>query len=171
MLASVATAFLCCGGWLAFSGRGVLGHLPGAETVIDSCQSSRGETIRLYEGNLGATTAYWYRVTLQSSFFATERRFFQAYSRPVIESVDCLEDSVALRGPHGRTEFTFSLSQVSSQLLAEPLSFYYGEPAEPRASSPAPRLLGLCCGSPLILIGLLSAAAVFRITASAGGMA
>ena len=161
-LAFVALVSVVCGSLLVFSGRGILGHLPGAEVVIDECEPSGGGTIRLYEGNLRATTSYWYLATLQPSFFSAERSFFQSYGQPTIGSVECQEEAVELLGISGQVEFSIGLDRIQSQLLDGPLVLRYGEPAEGRPTGPAPRLLGLFCGSPLILVGLIVALAIVR---------
>ncbi|TET53809.1 MAG: hypothetical protein E3J64_02970 [Anaerolineales bacterium] len=162
-LALLALVSLACGSLLVASGRGVLGHLPGAEVVIDECYlPGKGGTIRLYEGNVGATTSFWYLATLQRNFFAAERSFFQAYGHPPISSIDCQGGAVDLVGTGGDVEFSFGLDRIESELLDAPLSFYYGEVAAGNPTGVAPRLLGVACGSPLLLVGGVAGLAVFR---------
>jgi hypothetical protein len=161
-LTLVALVSLACGSLLVLSGRGLLGHLPGAEVVIDECRSAGGGTVRLYEGNLGATTSYWYLATLQPGFFSAERDFFQAYGWPAIGAVECQGGEIELLGADGQVEFSFGIDRIRAELLEEPLSLYDGEPAEGRPSGPLPRVLGLLCGSPLMLVGAVAGLAVFR---------
>jgi hypothetical protein len=161
-VALIVLASLSSGGLLALSGRGILGHLPGAEVVIDQCTLPGGARVRLDEGNLGATTPFWYLATLQESFFASERRFLQIYGQPLLSSVRCSGEYVDLLDLGGEVELSVSLERIDQELLDEPLGLHYGEPADADPSGPVPRLLGLLCGTPLLLLGGVGTRAALR---------
>src|SRR3954467_4236823 len=88
---------LTLGVWLLLPSRNVLGN-PAFETLQGSCRIAHGTLVRLYRGDGGATTGYWYSVTTQPGFPWTERQIYGAYSSPVVESVSCHGDSVSLHG-------------------------------------------------------------------------
>jgi hypothetical protein len=66
------------------------------EELRSQCQWQRGASVRLWEGNGGATTAFWYSVTLQSGLPWTEREVFFSYSHPVVTEVRCEADGVVV---------------------------------------------------------------------------
>lgn len=123
----IATVLLVLGFWFLVPGRNVAGN-PHLETLIDECEVvGSEERIRLYEGNGGATGAFWYSATIDPGMFALERQFFFSYSSPQIEHAQCKEHEVRLVGP--TQSFAFHVKKIYDELLDNPVNFYRGEPS------------------------------------------
>lgn len=109
--------------WLAWPGRNVHGN-PSMERLAHDCTLPSGLTARLYEGNGGATTAFWYSVTVEGGLFQPERQVFFAYSEPSVERIACQPGEilvVASAGVHTIKEHELSA------LRKEPVTFWRGE--------------------------------------------
>lgn len=63
------------------------------ERLIKECDLGQALKARFYRGEAGATVAYWYSVTVQSSEFK-ERQIFYTYSEPEITSIECSASSL-----------------------------------------------------------------------------
>ena len=84
----MAAALTAIAIWLALPSRNAFGN-PSMEEQISSCSTSEGNEIRLYRGNGGATTAYWYTVISEGGLFEREKQILFTYSSPEITSIDC----------------------------------------------------------------------------------
>jgi hypothetical protein len=93
--AASALALLIASGWLLLPSRNAHGN-PDMESLIGSCKTSEGVTARLYEGNGGATTAYWYTVTLEGNELGREKQVFFSYAEPTPSQVTCNGADVVL---------------------------------------------------------------------------
>jgi hypothetical protein len=127
------------GGWLCIPGPN---HL--FETLQSSCRLIDGTTVRFYEGNGGATTAFSYLVTAQTRWWPwTERTVFWSYGEPVVSDVSCAGDRVTITATKGDWSFsnvtgvtrvishpTWSLSAIDLAILHQhPITYHRGEPA------------------------------------------
>jgi hypothetical protein len=81
--------------------------------------------VRLYRGNGGATTKFSYSVTFQSAKQA-ERQFFYAYGAPDVKHIVCNGEDVVLISSNGSSR-TISTSQITGELLKQPIGYYDGE--------------------------------------------
>ncbi|MBL8386167.1 MAG: hypothetical protein JNM90_23995 [Burkholderiales bacterium] len=129
--------FLACtavAAWLAWPSRNVHGN-PGLETLRASCRTTGKVTARLYEGNGGATTSYWYTVTLEGDALGRERQVFFAYAFPQVVGIDCAGDAVIVRGD----TLSRRIEPAAFSTLREtPMQFWSGKEttiaSQPRAS-------------------------------------
>jgi len=95
--------------------RNVWGN-PQLETLMMQCQIPSTEAIiRLYQGNGGATVAYWYSVTFDNGKFLGEKQIFHTYAYPSIKSIDCRADGVTVLADE--QTFNFNLEQIKNQLI------------------------------------------------------
>jgi hypothetical protein len=88
------------------------------------CRWRDGVTVRFWEGNGGATTAFWYSVTVQPGMPWTEREVFFSYSNPVVASVTCEPEGIVV------TANGTALTLKAVDLLSDPpssLQFDHGE--------------------------------------------
>src|SRR5688572_20239554 len=90
-LAVIGLLFILGGGWLCIPGRN---HV--SETLQSSCRLAEAGTVRFYEGNGGATTSFWYSVTVQSGFPWTEQEVFWSYGSPVVTQIACEGDRLTI---------------------------------------------------------------------------
>ncbi|WP_044207416.1 hypothetical protein [Coleofasciculus chthonoplastes] len=105
--------------------RNVWGN-PQFETLMMQCQIPSTEAIiRLYQGNGGATVAYWYSVTFDHGKFPGEKQIFHAYAYPSIQSIDCHTDGITVFTDE--QDFNLTLEQIKNQLIKQPIGFYKGE--------------------------------------------
>jgi len=105
--------------------RNVFGN-PQLETLVTQCQvPARKATVRLYQGDGGATVASWYSVTFSTGKFSRERQFFYTYAWPTITSIDCRAGEVAIIT--NEKTFNLSLDQVHNELVHQPMGFYQGQ--------------------------------------------
>lgn len=130
--------------------RNVWGN-PQLETLMMQCQIPSTEAvIRLYQGNGGATVAYWYSVTFDNGKFPTEKQIFHTYAYPSIQSIDCRPDEVTVLADE--QSWTFSIKEIKNQLINQPIGFYRGEPQQ-KSIQPL-RILTLSFGVLLELISV-----------------
>ncbi len=108
--------------WLAWPSRNFHGN-PALERVTAECRTAAGTVVRVYEGNGGATSAYWYTVTAQGGFYTPERQVLFAYGSPVIDSLSCGGDGVRLVA-QTRT-LTMSEADIA-RLRHEPRTYWRG---------------------------------------------
>ena len=78
---------------------------PAFETLKAECVLSGGEKVRLYEGNGGATTAYWYTVTFETTSVSEQQVIF-SYAYPTIESLSCEDQQIQIDPIGGKQTFT-----------------------------------------------------------------
>jgi hypothetical protein len=81
--------------WVAWPSRNIHGN-PHLETLTTSCMTSSGVVARLYEGNGGATTAYWYTVTSESKLLGREKQVWFSYRGPAIDGLSCADRDLVL---------------------------------------------------------------------------
>lgn len=95
-IALVAASILTAGGlYCAAPSRNVAGN-PHFETLIDSCTLDPSKAVaRLYQGNGGATTAFWYTATLDPAGWSPERQIYYSY-RTGPKSLLCDSDGLHL---------------------------------------------------------------------------
>jgi hypothetical protein len=119
-----AVRFLFVGGVLAL---GIWLATPGErhvdESLLSSCRLASGTVARLFEGNGGATTAFWYSVTAESGDPSREREIFFAYAQPVIRSITCEQGRVLIRS--ASREWT--ISEASILKGAPSLEYWRGQ--------------------------------------------
>jgi hypothetical protein len=113
-----AIGLLACGVWLAVPRRG---HL--SEELLSSCRLEKGEVARLFRGNGGVTTAFWYSVTVQPEMPWTEREVFHSYSAPALTGLSCTGDHVVVTSPSAA--WNIDASDVVAG-RSDPVTFSYG---------------------------------------------
>ncbi|MDH5669282.1 MAG: hypothetical protein OEY86_14855 [Nitrospira sp.] len=86
--------------WLAYPDRNSYGD-PSMEELQQSCTTPDGTIVRLYVGNGGATTAFWYTVTATSGFLSREKQIIFSYSSPDFSSVTCTKEAVVVASSRG----------------------------------------------------------------------
>jgi hypothetical protein len=117
-----AAAAIALAVWLAWPSRNVHGN-PLQEKLLSQCVTANGMTVRLYEGNGGATTAYWYTVTTQGGVLDPERQVLFTYASPALESVACAGSGIRVAGELR----TFSFPEVQIRALRDqPLALWRG---------------------------------------------
>jgi hypothetical protein len=154
----VAIGLIALGLYLLVPGRNTFGN-PAFERELQRCRiPGAGEIVRLYEGNGGATTAFWYTVTHEGGWSSPERQIFYTYSIPEIRRVECRKGAVEIRFWDGFEENRESLEidRIRKDLRARPLGWWMGEKVERRGNplrivSVAAGGLALCSG---VLLGL-----------------
>jgi hypothetical protein len=132
-LTAAITSALCLttAAWLAWPSRNVHGNTD-MEELRDSCMTDEKVMARLYKGNGGATTSFWYSVTLERDALGNERQIFFAYGTPKLEEVKCVGDTVRIEGEY----FVHSLGVTTFQRLrAEPIQYWSGR-SEQRGTQP-----------------------------------
>jgi hypothetical protein len=128
------------------------------EELLGSCKTDELVIARLYEGNGGATTSYWYTVTLESDALGKEKQVFFSYASPRLERVDCVEDAVVIKGE----DFSRRIDVTQFQSLREePTQFWSGK-QESRDIQPS-RLFAIAAavvvasvGVAVVLVALLA---------------
>lgn len=109
--------------------RNIFGN-PEQETLVTQCQVKATEaTVRLYQGDGGATVASWYSVAFSGGRFSRERQIFYTYGSPSITSIDCRAGEVAVITDE--KTFHLPLNQIRNELVHQPMGFYRGEPQKP----------------------------------------
>jgi hypothetical protein len=119
----IAVFFTVFAVWLVLPGRNMYGN-PWSEELKQTCMLPDGTTARLYLGNGGATTAFWYTVTVQSGLLSPERQIAFSYSSPAWETLSCGTGVISVSGD-GST-ITFSPSDLSLRRRS-PLTYWRGE--------------------------------------------
>jgi hypothetical protein len=147
----LAVGLCALGIYLLLPPRNLFGN-PADEQQLQRCTLADGAEIRLYQGNGGATTAFWYTVTHAKGWREPERQIFYAYGYPEIRAIACRPDAVVLTLADGfgeRSE-SLSLARVHRELRHRPVTLSRGERLEGRGLRPAS--IGL--GSLLLLTSL-----------------
>ena len=106
--------------WIAIPGRNVQGN-PGIEGEIDRCTTPSGTTFRLYKGNGGATTSFWYTLTSEVGIFSREKQIVFSYDSPEFRSVSCTDEQTILTGP--KTTIRFGTSELTA-MRNTPMSYW-----------------------------------------------
>jgi hypothetical protein len=88
---AIGVLLLTASAWLSVPRRG---HP--FEELRSECRWQDGTRVRSWQGNGGATTAFWYSVTTQTSMPWTEREIFFSYSSPIVTSMTCESDGVVI---------------------------------------------------------------------------
>ena len=109
--------------WIAIPGRNAQGN-PGMEVEIDRCTTPSGTTLRLYKGNGGATTSYWYTLTSEPGLFSREKQIVFSYGSPEFISVSCTNDQIILVGP--KTIIRFGKSEMAA-MRERPMSYWQSQ--------------------------------------------
>ena len=85
---------------------------------------------RLYRGNGGATSAFWYSVTFQHHPLGRERQFLFAYHSPAINRIACSREGVHVGGlvseAGAPSTQTFTLAEIDTVYAPRPMTFSYG---------------------------------------------
>lgn len=146
LLVSMATAT-----WLAWPSRNQHGN-PDMEELLALCQTDELVTARLYRGNGGATTSYWYSVTLEGDALGKEKQILFSYESPVLQAIECVGDDAIVKGAalSKRIEVT-----AFQQLRREPIQFWSGK-QEPRGIQPS-RVFALTAAAVVATAGLAAA--------------
>lgn len=118
----LSSTLLLSAAWLVIPGRNSHGN-PSMETLVQSCATREGTIIRLYVGNGGATTAFWYTLTTESGFFFREKQVLFSYGMPEFSAITCGEKSVAVSG----TSSSITLTENDlADLRGNPRSYWKG---------------------------------------------
>ncbi len=83
-----AVVFFALALWAAWPSRNAHGN-PSLEHLLAQCRTSSGTSVRLYEGNGGATTDFWYTVTVTSTTLGAERQVLFVDGSPVLRGLAC----------------------------------------------------------------------------------
>jgi hypothetical protein len=131
------TALTCAllGLWLLLPGRNIAGN-PSFEREIRRCRLPNGDLVRLYEGNGGATTAFWYTVTHDGGWLSPERQVLFSYGSPEVKEIACGPSGVELTFWDGaeKTHEALSLERVRGKLRRKPITLRMGERVQPGGS-------------------------------------
>lgn len=122
-LLGTAFALLLVAAWLTFPSRNVYGN-PWFEELKQDCAFSNGTKARLYLGNGGATTAYWYTVTVETGLFSPERQVAFSYSEPTLSELECGNDRLVISGGE---RLVIATSEFADRRDA-PLFYWRGKP-------------------------------------------
>ncbi len=121
-----AIALLLMAAWLAYPSRNIHGN-PHMEELVQSCTTPNNIIVRLYTGNGGATTAFWYTVTTSKGFLSREKQIIFSYSSPVLSSISCVMDIVTITSSSGNIILTGS---ELTTLRNNPVSYWRGKTKE-----------------------------------------
>jgi hypothetical protein len=146
-------AFSLCalGASLLVPARNRFGN-PAFEQELQRCTFADGTLIRLYEGDGGATTAYWYTVTHAKGWREPERQVYYAYGYPEVKEVTCRPEAVVLTLAEaiGEKQESLYLERIRRELRRRPVAFSRGERLAGRGLRPI--RLGL--GAFLVVLGV-----------------
>jgi hypothetical protein len=144
------------GVWLLPPGRNAAGN-PAFEQEIRRCRLPNGDLVRLYEGNGGATTAFWYTVTHDGGWWSPERQILFSYGSPEVKEITCGPAGVELAFWDGvdETREVLSRERIRGKLRRKPIALRMGERVEP-GGSPF-RWVGTVAGVVLLVLGVLVA--------------
>ena len=117
----VAVLFVALGIWVALPSRNVQGN-PAFEERTGQCSQPDGTIVRLYQGNGGATTSFWYSVTTKPWLLMPERQVAYSYSTPAWYSLSCGKDGIVLSGSGTQVLPADELEERR----AAPLTYFYG---------------------------------------------
>ena len=143
LLVSMATA-----AWLAWPSRNQHGN-PDMEEFLGSCKTDELVTARLYKGNGGATTSYWYSVTLEGDALGKERQVLFSYGSPELQAIECAGDDAIVNGAAFSKRLEVTAFQ---QLREEPIQFWSGK-RETRGIQPS-RVFALSAAAVVATAGL-----------------
>jgi len=135
---------LCALGiYLLLPPRNLFGN-PADERELQHCTLADGAEVRLYQGNGGATVAFWYTVTHARGWREPERQIFYAYGYPEIRGIACRPDGVGLTllDGSGERQETLPLARIRRELRGRPVTLSQGERLEGRGLRPASIGLG-----------------------------
>ena len=119
----LSAVLLAAGVWLSYPERNLYGSASWGE-LTQTCTTPDGTTVRLYVGNAGATTSFWYSVTTESGFLSLERQVMYAYSSPKLSAITCTRNLVVISSP----EYEFSFTEAELQALRDtPRAYSLGE--------------------------------------------
>lgn len=107
--------------WIVVPGRNINGN-PSLEEELQTCTFTDGTKATLYQGNGGASTAFWYSVTVEKGIFYPERQIAFSYSFPTWENLTCNEDNLDISGNLKIRTSDFS------KYRATPIAIWKGEP-------------------------------------------
>jgi hypothetical protein len=145
------TALTCAllGLWLLLPGRNAAGN-PSLEREIRRCNLPNGDLVRLYEGNGGATTAFWYTVTHDSGWLSPERQVLFSYGSPEVQEIACGPSGVELTFWDGteKTREVLSWERVYGKLRRRPITLRMGERVKPEGDPL--RWVGMTVGVALV---------------------
>ncbi len=147
LLMSMATA-----AWLAWPSRNQHGN-PDMEELLGSCKTDELVTARLYKGNGGATTSYWYSVTLEGDALGKEKQVLFSYASPELHAIECVGDAAIVKGSGFSKRIEVTAFQ---QLREEPAQFWSGK-QETRGIQPS-RVFALTAAAVIATAGLAVAA-------------
>lgn len=119
----VSAILIIAAAWLSFPERNLYGS-PTWEELSQECATPDGTIVRLYVGNAGATTSFWYSVTTEYGFWSLEKQVMYAYSGPKLTSIACGKDHVIISSPN--YEFSFTEAELHS-LREAPRAYSAGE--------------------------------------------
>lgn len=159
----VVIILLVAGVWLMLPGRNLYGN-PWFEILIGECRLADGSTIRFYEGNGGATTAFWQTVTHFRFPSMRERQIVFAYASPTIVAATCQSDDVNVVFDDGiaRRKLLFEQAHILEKLRERPFAFHSGRNLEPPWLGPV-RLSSAVLGALMLsMAGHLAGAALRR---------
>jgi hypothetical protein len=156
---SCTLGLFALGIYLLLPSRNLFGN-PGDERELRRCILQDGAVIRLYEGNGGATTAYWYTVTHAKGWREPERQIFYVYGYPEIRAIACRPDTVllTLSDRAGETLKLLPMARIRGELRGRPVALSRGEKLEGRGMRPLKTGLGTF----LLSIGLVLRLALRR---------
>jgi hypothetical protein len=110
--------------WLAVPSRNVYGN-PWSEQLVHECALADGTRARLYAGDGGgATTAFWYSVTVENGLLAPERQVAFSYSAPTLSELECRDDRIVVSGGD---RIIIATSDLKARRDA-PLTYWRGKP-------------------------------------------
>jgi hypothetical protein len=139
--AALALALLASDGWLLLPSRNALGN-PDMESLIGSCKTSEAVTASLYRGNGGATTAYWYTVTLEGDKLGREKQVFFSYREPSPKRIICNGTDIVISGD----SFNENIAAANfAKMRNSPMQYWRGERRE-GGTQPSSVLQGLAAG-------------------------
>jgi hypothetical protein len=87
----IGSILVLWGTWLALPR-----HSHTFEDLESSCRLRPGTLVRFFMGNGGATTAFWYSITVQPGAPWTEREVFHSYREPVVTAMVCHGETVSV---------------------------------------------------------------------------
>lgn len=156
----VALVLIALGLYFLVPGRNAFGN-PLFERELQRCSiPGSSEVLRLYEGNGGATTAFWYTVTFDGGWLSRERQIFYSYGNPEVKRIACREDAVDLILEEGEPPESLPLQKVRRELRSRPIALSMGHPFQ-RVPNPL-RPVSIGAGILFLGAGLLFGARTVR---------
>ena len=101
----LSAALLAAGVFLSYPERNLYGS-PSWEELTQTCTTPDGTTVRLYVGNAGATTSFWYSVTTGAGFLSLEKQVMYAYGSPKLSAITCARNLITIFSPEQEFSFT-----------------------------------------------------------------